>query len=203
MELLSLRELISSLWLQEVINIMGNSISDFKIGDKVTSEFDGITRELIIQYGNSSGDTNPIHMRDEVAERVGLKGVIAHGLLSFGFIVKLLGELVKDTGKIVKTFGEMRGQVRPGDKLMTELTVKSIDGNVVSYDILQKTITKVKIENEEGKLVESFEAEEKGWISEKDINLNLVKTREIGGQGILTYRERPCILGSASIQLNS
>ena len=88
MELLSLRELISSLWLQEVINIMGNSISDFKIGDKVTSEFDGITRELIIQYGNSSGDTNPIHMRDEVAERVGLKGVIAHGLLSFGFIVK-------------------------------------------------------------------------------------------------------------------
>ncbi len=202
MEMLSLRGLISLLWLQEVINTMGKKISDFKKGDKVTSEFDGITRELIIQYGNSSGDTNPIHMRDEIAEKVGLKGVIAHGLLSYGFIMKLLDELVKDTGRIVKTFGEMRGQVRPGDKLITELTVQSIDeNNNVNFKVLQKTITKIKIEKD-GNLVESFEAEEKGWISEKDLKLNLVKTRAIEGNGVLTYRERPNILGSASIQLD-
>lgn len=180
---------------------MGKTISDFKEGDKIYSEFDNLTRELIVQYANSSGDTNPIHTRDEIAEKMGLKGVIAHGLFSLGFIVKLLDELVKDTGRIVKTFGEMRGQVRPGDKLMTELTVKSIDGNIVNFDVLQKTITKIKIENE-GNVVESFEAEEKGWISEKDISLNLVKTREIEGKGILTYRERACILGSATIQFN-
>ena len=178
---------------------MGKKISDFKEGDKISSEFDDLTRELIVQYANSSGDTNPIHTRDEVAEKMGLKGVIAHGLFSLGFIVKLLDELVKDTGRIVKTFGEMRGQVRPGDKLITELTVKSVEGNNVDFDVLQKTITKIKIEKD-GNLVESFEAEEKGWISEKDINLNLVKTREIQGKGILTYRERPCILGSASLQ---
>jgi acyl dehydratase len=180
---------------------MGKSISDFKEGDKISSEFDGLTRDLIVQYANSSGDTNPIHTRDEVAERMGLKGVIAHGLFSLGFIVKLLDELVKDTGEILKTFGEMRGQVRPGDKLITELTVKSVEGNVVNFDVLQKTITKIKIEKD-GKLVESFEAEEKGWISTKDVTLNLVKSREIEGKGILSYRERPCIIGSASIQLN-
>ncbi len=178
---------------------MGKTISDFKEGDKISSEFDGLTRELIVQYGNSSGDTNPIHMRDEIAEKMGLKGVIAHGLFSLGFIVKLLDELVKDTGRIVKTFGEMRGQVRPGDKLITELTVNSIEGDMVNFDVLQKTITKIKIEKD-GNLIESFEAEEKGWISEKDINLNLIKTREIEGKGILSYRERPCILGSASLQ---
>ena len=180
---------------------MGKILSDFKVGDTFSSEFDGLTRELIVQYANSSGDTNPIHTRDEIAEKMGLKGVIAHGLLSFGFIVKLLDELVKDTGKIVKTLGEMRGQVRPGDKLITELTVKSVDGNVVNFDVLQKTITNIKIEKD-GYIVESFEAEEKGWISEKDTTLNLVKSREIEGKGILSYRERPCIIGNASIQLN-
>ena len=179
---------------------MGKTLFDFKEGDTFSSEFDGLTRELIVQYANSSGDTNPIHTRDEIAEKMGLKGVIAHGLLSFGFIVKLLDELVKDTGKIVKTFGEMRGQVRPMDKLITELTVKSIEGNIVNFDVLQKTITKIKIEKD-GNIVEPFEAEEKGWISEKDITLNLVKTREIEGKKILTYRERPCIYGTASIQL--
>jgi acyl dehydratase len=181
---------------------MGKILSDFKEGAIISSEFDGITRELIIQYANSSGDNNPIHTRDEIAEKMGLKGVIAHGLLSFGFIVKLLDEIVKDTGKIVKTFGEMRGQVRPGDILITELTVKSIEGNNVNFDVLQKTITKIKIQKD-GDLVESFEAEEKEWISEKDLNQNLIKTRKIEGKGMLTYRERPCILGSASIQLNS
>ena len=180
---------------------MGKILSDFKEGDKISSEFDGLTRELIVQYANSSGDTNPIHTRDEIAEKMGLKGVIAHGLFSLGFIVKLLDELVKETGKILKMFGEMRGQVRPGDKLITELTVKSVEGDVVNFDVLQKTITKIKIEKD-GNIIESFEAEEKGWISEKDVSLDLVKSREIEGRGVLFYRERPCIIGSASIQLN-
>ena len=201
MEILLLRELQYIQRLLEVIKTMGKTLSDFKEGDKISSEFDGLTRELIIQYANASGETNPIHTRDDVAEKMGLKGVVAHGLFSLGFIVKLLDELVKDTGKILKTFGEMRGQVRPGDKLITELTVKTVEGNVVNFDVLQKTITKIKIEKD-GNIVESFEAEEKGWISEKDINLNLIKTRELEGGGILTYRERPCIIGSASIQLN-
>lgn len=180
---------------------MGKMVSDFKVGDKISSEFDGITREMIIQYAKASGDNNPIHTRDEIAEKMGLKGVIAHGLLSFGFIVKLLDELVKDTGKIIKTFGDMRGQVRPGDTLITELTVKSIKGNVVNFEIIQKTITKIKIEKD-GKIVKTFEAEEKGWVSEKDINRNFLKSNSIDEKGILTYRERPCIYGNASIQLN-
>ena len=179
---------------------MGKKLSDFKLGDVIISEFDGITRELIKQYAEASGDTNPIHTRDEIAEKMGLKGVIAHGLLSFGFIIKMLDEFVKDTGKIIKIFGEMRGQVRPGDKLITELEVKSIEGNIVNFDVHQKTITNIKIEKA-GKIVKSFEAENKGWISEKDIDLKLVKTKKVNGAGVLFYRERSCILGTASIKL--
>ena len=60
-------------------------ISDIKVGDVIKSEFDEITRELLQEYAKWSGDTNPIHTSDKVAEKAGLKGVIAHGLFSFGF----------------------------------------------------------------------------------------------------------------------
>lgn len=179
---------------------MAKNLSDFKVGDKISSSFEGIDRELIKKYANASGDTNPIHTRDEIAEKAGLKGVIAHGLLSFGFVIKLLDEQVGDNGKVLNIYGEMRGQVRPKDTLITECTVTSIDRNMVNFDVLQKTITKIKIEDN-GEIVKTFEAEEKGWVSNKDIEKGLIKTKNVD-EGILTYRERPCILGTGSILFN-
>ena len=64
-------------------------ITDIKIGQEISNEFNGITRELLREYAKASGDTNPIHTSDEIAEKAGLKGIIAHGLFSFGFITKL------------------------------------------------------------------------------------------------------------------
>ena len=63
-------------------------ISDLKVGQVLKTEFDGITRDLLQQYAKASGDTNPIHTNDAVAKAAGLKGVIAHGLFSLGFITK-------------------------------------------------------------------------------------------------------------------
>ena len=74
-------------------------ISDLKVGDIIKNEFDGITRDLLQMYAKASGDTNPIHTNDVVAERAGLKGVIAHGLFSFGFISKLFEDYLEH-GKI-------------------------------------------------------------------------------------------------------
>lgn len=180
---------------------MGKKISDFKVGQTFHSEFDKITRDLIKDYAEASGDKNPIHIREEVAKKAGLKGVIAHGLLSFGFIVKLLDEQVKDTGKVTGVYGQMRGKVRPGDTLITELKVTSIEDNTVKFDVLQKTITKVKIEKN-GELVKMFEAGERGWVSDKDRKKGFLKQKDVD-EGMLTYRERPCILGSASIQITT
>ena len=50
-------------------------ISDLKVGQVFTNEFEGITRDLLKQYAKASGDTNPIHVNDAVAEAAGLKGV--------------------------------------------------------------------------------------------------------------------------------
>jgi len=176
------------------------NISDIKVGQVLRSEFDQITRELLQKYAKSSGDTNPIHTNDAIAERAGLKGVIAHGLFSSGFIIKMLDDFVGKSGKLIELDIEMRGMVRVGDTLITEGTVTKIESNRVYLDIKQTTITPVEIKKD-GNVVKKFEAGERGYISEKDIARNLIKTKEVD-DGTLTYRERVAAPGHVIIELN-
>jgi len=89
-------------------------ISDVKVGEVIKNEFNEITRDLLKKYAKASGDTNPIHTNDVVAEKAGLKGVIAHGLFSFGFITKLFEDFLEHGkyGKLVETDVSMRSMVR-------------------------------------------------------------------------------------------
>ncbi|MFX1352340.1 MAG: MaoC family dehydratase [Promethearchaeota archaeon] len=177
-------------------------ISDLKIGQVIRNEFDGITRELLREYAKASGDTNPIHTNDEIAIKSGLKGVIAHGLFSFGFITKLFEDFLEHGkyGKLIKTDVEMRGMVRCGDLLITEAKISKIEGNRAYFDISQTTITNVDIKDKEGSIIKQFEAGERGYITEKDIERGLVKTKEVP-EGILTYRERVATPGTAILEL--
>src|SRR5256885_4108312 len=45
-----------------------------------------ITQEQLRRYAEASGDSNPIHLDEEAAHRVGLDSVIAHGMLSMAFL---------------------------------------------------------------------------------------------------------------------
>jgi len=177
-------------------------ISDLSVGQVFTNEFEGITRDLLKQYAKASGDTNPIHVNDAVAEAAGLKGIIAHGLFSFGFISKLFEDLLEHGkyGEIIEIHVEMRGMVRCGDMLVTEATIEKIEGKRVFLDVKQTTFTNVDIKDKNGILVKQFEAGERGYISDKDIKRGLVKTKEVEG-GTLTYRERVATPGKAIIEL--
>ncbi|MBY9003685.1 MAG: MaoC family dehydratase [Candidatus Lokiarchaeota archaeon] len=178
------------------------NISDIKVGKVIKNEFNQITRELLKEYAKASGDTNPIHTSDEVAIKAGLKGVIGHGLFSFGFISKLFEDFLnqEEYGKIINIDISMRGMVRCGDLLVTEATVTKIEGNKVFFDVKQTTLTNVDIKDKDGNLVEQFEAGERGYISDKDIERNLIKTKEVD-KGTLTYRERISMPGNAVIEL--
>lgn len=177
-------------------------VSDLKVGQVLKDEFEGITRDLLKQYAKASGDTNPIHTNDVVAERAGLKGVIAHGLLSFGFISKLFEDFLEHGkyGTLIDISVQMRGMVRCGDLLITEATVNKIEGRRVYFDIVQTTITNVDIKDKDGNIIKQFEAGERGYISEQDIERGLVKTKEVP-EGALTYRERVATPGEAIIEL--
>ncbi len=77
-------------------------MSDLTVGDVVAERTVSLTRESLVRYAGASGDFNPIHYRDDVAERVGLSGVLAHGMLTMGLAVETLVEWLGDSGRILE-----------------------------------------------------------------------------------------------------
>ena len=63
-------------------------MSDLTVGDIVAERTFSLTRDSLVRYAGASGDFNPIHYRDDVAESVGLPGVLAHGMLTMGLAVQ-------------------------------------------------------------------------------------------------------------------
>ncbi|EXJ51884.1 MULTISPECIES: MaoC/PaaZ C-terminal domain-containing protein [unclassified Microbacterium] len=72
-----------------------------EVGTVVAERTVHLTRESLVRYAGASGDFNPIHYRDDVAERVGLPGVLAHGMLTMGLAVETIVEWLGDAGRIV------------------------------------------------------------------------------------------------------
>lgn len=60
------------------------SIDGLEVGQVVAERELVFTRDTLVRYAGASGDFNPIHYNDVVAEAVGLPGVIAHGMLTMG-----------------------------------------------------------------------------------------------------------------------
>ena len=72
-----------------------------EVGTVVAERTVHLTRESLVRYAGASGDFNPIHYRDDVAERVGLPGVLAHGRLTMGLAVETIVEWLGDAGRII------------------------------------------------------------------------------------------------------
>lgn len=72
------------------------------VGDIVAERTVHLTRESLVRYAGASGDFNQIHWSDTVAERVGLPGVLAHGMLTMGLAVATLGDWVGDPARILE-----------------------------------------------------------------------------------------------------
>lgn len=58
------------------------------VGDVVAERTLTLTRDSLVRYAGASGDFNPIHYRDDVAQSVGLDGVLAHGMLTMGIAIQ-------------------------------------------------------------------------------------------------------------------
>jgi acyl dehydratase len=61
---------------------------ELTVGQVVAERVIHVSREALVRYAGASGDFNPIHYRDDVAQRVGLPGVLAHGMLTMGAAVQ-------------------------------------------------------------------------------------------------------------------
>lgn len=54
------------------------------VGDRATVRFAEISTTDIVKYSCASGDFNPLHFDHLYATARGMKGVVAHGMLSMG-----------------------------------------------------------------------------------------------------------------------
>jgi acyl dehydratase len=81
-----------------------------------------ITQEQLQRYADASGDHNPIHLDEEVARRVGLDSVIAHGMLSMAFLGQFLEQQISGIpGAFVARLNvRYANMVRLGDTITCE-----------------------------------------------------------------------------------
>jgi acyl dehydratase len=75
--------------------------SELAVGDAVAEENFSLTRDSLVRYAGASGDFNTIHYRDDIAESVGLPGVLAHGMLTMGLAIQPVVAWLGDAGKIL------------------------------------------------------------------------------------------------------
>jgi acyl dehydratase len=97
-----------------------------------------VTRGDLVRYAGASGDFNPIHYSDRVAESVGLPGVVAHGMYTLALASRALMEWVGGPGAVT-SFGARF--TRPVVVPDTDEGVRvDIAGKVTSVDDLTATI---------------------------------------------------------------
>lgn len=71
------------------------------VGDVVAETTIHLTRDSLVRYAGASGDFNAIHYRDDIAQSVGLPGVLAHGMLTMGIAVQSVVDWIGDRGTVV------------------------------------------------------------------------------------------------------
>jgi len=76
-------------------------LSDLTVGDVVAEASFTLTRDSLVRYAGASGDFNAIHYRDDVAQSVGLSGVLAHGMLTMGLAVQPVVDWAGDPARVI------------------------------------------------------------------------------------------------------
>jgi 3-hydroxybutyryl-CoA dehydratase len=86
-----------------------------------------VTQADIAAFAEVSGDRNAVHLNPDYAAQSSFKGVVAHGMLSASFISGVLGTKLPGEGTIyISQSLRFLAPVRPGDSVITRVTVKEI-----------------------------------------------------------------------------
>lgn len=85
-----------------------------------------VSKVQLVKYAGASGDFNPLHTDDAFAQKIGLPGVIAHGMLVMGFLGEYVNKLAGEVA-LVKDFKMRFGAMTfPKDVITCSGTVKSM-----------------------------------------------------------------------------
>ena len=89
-----------------------------------------VTRVQLAMYAGASDDYNPIHYDQDYAKKAGLGGVIAHGMLTMGFIARALTDWAGPRARVRRIGARFTSPVRPDDVVRVQGEVRSstVDG---------------------------------------------------------------------------
>ena len=86
-----------------------------------------VTRADLVRYAGASGDFNPIHWSDRFAAKVGLPGVIAHGMFTMALVGRAVTEWAGSPDAVVDyNVRFTRPVVVPDDDEGTEIEVNAV-----------------------------------------------------------------------------
>lgn len=90
-----------------------------------------VTKVQLVKYAGASGDFNPLHTDDTFAQKIGLNGVIAHGMLIMGFLGEYVGKIAKNEGQVTDFKMRFGAMTFPEDEITCKGIVKEknkVDG---------------------------------------------------------------------------
>ena len=115
---------------------------------------EAITKVQLVKYAGASGDFNPLHTDDAFAQKIGMDGVIAHGMLVMGFLGQYIQELVGASAEIKKFNMRFGAMTRPDD----EITCSGTVAEIYEQDGRKYAVFELQAEKAPGKVVGSGKA---------------------------------------------
>jgi acyl dehydratase len=108
-----------------------------KVGDTHEAVvIENIQRTHIVKYAGASGDFNPLHHDDGIAQNLaGYPSIFAHGMLSMGLTGRMLTDWLGATN--LKKYGvRFTKQVWPGDTLTAKGEVTAVEGGLATIKVV-------------------------------------------------------------------
>lgn len=114
---------------------------EISLNQEMILEKNPIEKVQLVKYAGASGDFNMIHQDEETALKVGLPKIIAHGMLSMGFLGEHVKDIAGDNGFVRKLKVQFRDMVFIGDKIICKAIAKKKDEQekLIDLDILAET----------------------------------------------------------------
>jgi len=137
--------------MSEPVTPAAEELSVGDTGPEVVVE--NIERKDIVKYAGASGDFNPIHYDEPLAEMAGYDGVFAQGMLTAGIAAQSVSQWFGLAN--VDSYGvRFEAQVWPGDTVtaVAEVTEIEHDGDGATVE------TDISVTNEDGEVVLSGHA---------------------------------------------
>ncbi len=109
-----------------------------EVGTDLPSLTVRFTRATLVRYAGASGDFNPIHYSDHFAAKLGLPGVVAHGMLTMGTALRVVTDWVRDPARVTSYFVRFSNPVIvPDDENGVEVSftarVAAVESNRVQH----------------------------------------------------------------------